>query len=218
MDNNSAHVMQVDIVSSSNRDITIAALYRPSMEYFLPSIIGCFVVSDDWNEKALSELQETVGADFLVGIQTKEHSSKHLFEHMDIVKTTIKCQPDQVDNIIQLLDIYSSRYVICLNLYDIKSLFECSKSFKFIQTGTMDNSEPCSIQAATQELVSQIPSVDLIKGIFVNPESNESLALDDYAYISNVVESACDSSDIYYSQSTVDAPSHYCLRAIYAEP
>ena len=215
---NSAHAMQVDIVSSSNRDITIAALYRPSMEYFPPSIIGCFVVSDDWNEKALSELQETVGADFLVGIQTKEHSSKHLFEHMDIVKTTIKCQPDQVDNIIQLLDIYSSRYVICLNLYDIKSLFECSKSFKFIQTGTMDNSESCSIQAATQELVSQIPSADLIKGIFVNPESDESIALDDYAYISNAVESACDGADIYYSQSTVDSPNHCCLRALYAEP
>ena len=108
MDNNSAHAMQVDIVSSSNRDITIAALYRPNMEYFPPSIIGCFVVSDDWNKKALSELQETVGADFLVGLQTKENSSKHLFEHMDIVKTTIKCQPDQVDDIIQLLDIYSS--------------------------------------------------------------------------------------------------------------
>ena len=55
--------MQIDVVSSSNRDITVAALYRPNMEYFPPSIIGCFVVSDGWNEKALSELKEMVGAD-----------------------------------------------------------------------------------------------------------------------------------------------------------
>lgn len=216
MGNNSNQAMQIDIVSSSNRDITVAALYRPSMEYFLPSIIGCFVVSDGWNEKALSELKEMVGADLLVGIQTKEHGFKHLFEDMDIVKTTIKCQPDQVDDIIQLLDIYSSRYALCLNLYDIKSLFECSKSFKFIQTGTIDSSKSFSIQAATQELISQIPSTG-IKGIFVNPESNESLALDDYAYIANAVESACDGEDIYYSQSIIDVPNHCCLKALYAE-
>lgn len=218
MGNNSNHAMQIDVVSSSNRDITVAALYRPNMEYFPPSIIGCFVVSDGWNEKALSELKEMVGADLLVGIQTKEHGFKHLFEDTDIVKTTVKCQPDQVDDIIQLLDIYSSRYGICLNLYDIKSLFECSKSFKFIQAGTVGNSESCSIQTATQELVSQIPSANLIKGIFVNPESNESLALDDYAYISNAVESVCDGEDIYYNQSIVDVPNHCCLRALYAEP
>lgn len=35
------------------RKLSVAALYKPDQNYFLPTIIGCFIISDDWDEQVL---------------------------------------------------------------------------------------------------------------------------------------------------------------------
>lgn len=162
-------------------------------------------------------LKRKSGADFLVGIQTGNNAFQHLFDNLDIIKGIIKCQSNEVEDVIDLLDVYSSHYDVCLNACDIKSLFECSSPFKFIQTITTGKAESDLIETATQQLISQISSVGDIRGLFVNPESSESLALEDFAYISEAIESVYDGTEVYYSQSITNELNSFCLRAIYAE-
>lgn len=204
-------------VDSNWRELSVAMLYHPNMNYFSPSIIGYFIISDDWDEQALLVLKEKSGADFLVGLQTDDHEFEYLFENLDIIKGIVKCQPNEVEDAINLLDVYSPRYGICLNAYDIKSLFECSNSFKFIQTIATGSSESDLIETATQQLVSRLSSAGDIRGLFVNPESSESLALEDFAYISEAIESVYDGTEVYYSQSITNELNSFRLRAIYAE-
>ncbi|WP_201616044.1 hypothetical protein [Psychrobacter immobilis] len=194
-----------------------AVLYRPTMDYFPPSIIGYFVISDGWSEQTLLALKEKSGADFLVGIQTGNNEFQHLFENLDTIKGIVKCQPDQVKDVIKLLDVYSPRCVISLNVYDIKGLFESSNSFKFVQTIATGSSESDLLETAMQQLVSQLSSVGDIRGLFVNPESSKSLALKDFAYISEAIESIYDGTEVYYSQSITNELNSFCVRAIYAE-
>ena len=209
-----------DIIMRSNscEDYPIcAALYHPTMDYFPQSIIGYFVISDEWSEQTLLVLKEKSGADFLVGIQTGNNEFQHLFENLDIIKGVIKCQPNEVEDIINLLDVYSPRYVILLNVYDIKGLFESSNSFRFVQTIATGNAESGLIETAILQLVSQLSSIGDIRGLFVNPESSESLALKDFAYISEAIESIYDGTEVYYSQSITNKINSFCVRAIYAE-
>jgi len=203
--------------TSDWREISVAALYQPDMDYFAPSIIGYFMTSDDWNEQTLLALKENAGADFLVGIKTDEHECKYLFNHLHIIKGVIKCHSDQVEDVIKLLDVYSPRYGICLNAYDIKSLFECSHSFRFIQTIATGDPDSDLIGKATQHLVNKLPSATNIKGIFVNPECSQSLSLDEWSHISNAIESFYDGTELYYSQSFTDESMSFRLRAMYAE-
>lgn len=200
------------------REISVAVLYQPNMAYFPPSIIGYFIISDDWDEKTLLALKEKVGADFLVGIQTGSNTFEHIFNHLDFIKAIVKCQANEVDDLINLLDVYSPRYGICLNAYDIKSLFECSNSFKFIQTSATDVSKSDLIKTTTQKLRSQLSSAEHMKGVFINPEYSESLSLDDFAYIDETIEASISiDAEIYYSQSITNDLNCFRLRAIYSE-
>ena len=199
------------------REVSVAALYRPNIDHFSPSIIGYFMTRDDWNEQTLLALKEKARADFLVGIQTDESECKYLFKHLDVIKGIIRCQPDDVEDVIKLLDVYSPRYHICLNAYDIKSLFECSHSFRFIQTIATGDCASGLIEKATQQLVCKLPSAANIKGIFVNPECSQSLSLDELSHISDAIESSYHGKELYYSQSFTDESMSFRLRAMYAE-
>ena len=216
-DNDSHHDLPQGNGESDWREISVAALYRPDMDHFAPSIIGYFITSDDWNEQKLLALKEKAEADFLIGIQIDEIECKYLFGHLDIIKGVIRCQPDEVEDILKLLDVYSPRYGICLNAYDMKSLFECSHSFRFIQTIAIGDTESDLIGRAIQQLVCKLPSAANIKGIFVNPECSQSLSLDELSHISDTIESSYHGTELYYSQSFTDESMSFRLRAIYAE-
>lgn len=161
-------------------------------------------------------LKKKAEVDFLVGIQTDKSEYKHLFKGLNVMKSVIKCQPNQVEDAIKLLDVYSPRYGTCLNAYDIKSLFECSKVFKFIQISATADSKADLTKIATQQLVSQLSSVGPIRGLFVNPESSAGVTLAGLAYISEVTESICNGTKGYYSSSSTHEPNCFRLRAIYA--
>ena len=204
------------------REISVAVLYRPNQEEFPSTVVGYFVISDDWNEQSLLELKDKVGADFLVALQTDSSDDKRYFEQLDIVNNVIKCQPSEVDNVIKLLDVYSPRYgLLCLNVYDIKNLFKCSYSFKYIQASATGNHTKLKLmKEATQQIVDQLLEAGDIKAIFVNAESDEAATLDEMHYISKSIEDILPSDSVkepYYGYSVCDQPDFFKLRAIYTE-
>jgi len=207
--------MKYQIDDSYRDDIPSALLYRQTMDHYPKSVIGCFIISDAWDEEALIELKEQSEAWFLVGLQIDDYD----FERLDIMEGVVRCQPDEVDNVIRILDVNSASTIIGIDVVDIKSLFEYGNSFQFIQASATGESISKSVKAATQQLVSQLVEARHAKGLLVTIESTESPSLDTLSYITEAIENSLSINDelIYYSSSVTDEADCFCLKAIYAE-
>ena len=206
--------MKYQIDDSYRDDIPSAVLYRQTMDHYPKSAIGCFIISDAWDEEALIELKEKSGAWFLVGLQIDDYD----FERLDIIEGVVRCQPNEVDNVIRILDVNSASTIIGIDVVDIKSLFEYGNSFQFIQASATGESISKSVKAATQQLVSQFIKARHAKRLLVTIESIESPSLEVFSYISEAVEALLSNDAyIYYSSRITDEPDCFCLKALYAE-
>lgn len=206
--------MKYQINDSYIDDIPSAVLYRQTMDHYHKSTIGCFVISDDWSEQALLDLKKKSESWFLVGLQIDDYD----FEHLDIIEGVIRCQPDEVNEVMRMLDVKSVSTLIGIDVVDIKSLFECGSLFQFIQVSATGNSISESVKAATQQLVSQLVAVHHAKGLLVTIESIESPSLDTLSYITEAVENSLfiDDEFVYYSSIMTDEPNCFLLKEIYA--
>ena len=130
----------------------------------------------------------------------------------------VRCQPDEVNNVIKLLDISSASTIIGIDVVDIRSLFDICNSFQFIQASATGKSESDLIKVTTHKLVNQLATVRNTKGVFIGMESVQSLPIEAFAYISEAVEELLsnDEVSIYYRSSMTDEINTFRLKMIYA--
>ncbi|KAA0915621.1 hypothetical protein [Psychrobacter sp. ANT_WB68] len=207
--------MKYQLDASHIDDIPSAVLYRRAMDHYPKSSIGCFVINDDWSEQALLDLKKKSEAWFLVGLQTNDHE----YEHLDMIEGIIRCQPDEVNDVIKLLDINSASTIIGIDVVDIKSLFDICNSFKFVQASATGEYESDLIKVAAHKLINKLEKVHNIKALFVGMCGIQSSPLETCSYISETVEALLSNDDvsIYYCSSMIDELSTFRLKAIYAE-
>jgi len=207
--------MKYQLDKSQINDLPCAALYRPNIDYFPLAIIACFIISDGWDVQALLELKEKAEADILVGLQTDDQDH----ESLDIIEAVIKCQLDEVNDVVELLDVKSASTIIGIDVADVKSLFECGSSFQFVQTSATGEPELDMVKTATHKLISLLAKAHNTKGLFVGMQSVQSLPLESLAYVTEAVEGLLsnDAASIYYSSSMSDEPNSFYLKAIYIE-
>ncbi|MGP5519002.1 hypothetical protein [Psychrobacter celer] len=207
--------MKYQLDKSKIDDIPCVALYRPNKGHYSPSVIACFIISDGWNEQALLELKEKAEADILVGLQTDNNE----YERLDIVEGIIRCQPNEVNDVVELLDVRSASTIIGIDVMDVISLFECGNLFQFTQVSATGEPESDLIKVATHKLVSQLAKAHDTKGIFVGMQSAQGLPLESMAYVTEAVEGLLSGDDtfIYYSSNSTDEPEFFRLNGIYAE-
>ena len=194
-------------------DTPNAFLCQRIMDRYPKSVIGCFIISEDWGEQALLELKEKSEAWFLVGLQINDMD----FDRLDIIEGIVRCQPEDVNQVVKLLNI-SPRGLIGIDVIDIKSLFEREKSYKFIQTHITSVFDTDMAKKAANELVGQFPKNLNIKGLLLGMESSESPSLDTTSYIVGFVEKNVMADDLYnyYCTSMSDERNSFRLRAMYA--
>lgn len=207
--------MKYQLDNSKIDSVPCVALYRPDKDHYSPSIIACFMINDGWNEQTLLALKEKVKADILVGLQTDDNK----YESLDIIEGVIRCQPDEVDDVIALLDVNSASTIIGIDVVDVISLFECGNLFQFVQVSAAGEPESDLIKVATHKIVSQLAKAHDTKGIFVGMQSPQSLPLESMAYVTEAVEELLSGDDtfIYYSSNSTDEPEFFRLNGIYAE-
>ena len=195
-------------------DTPDAFLYQRTMGNYPKSTIGCFIISDKWDEQALLELKEKSEAWFLVGLQINDMD----FDRLDIIEGIVRCQPEDVNQVVKLLNI-SPRGLIGIDVIDIKSLFERERSYKFIQTHITSVFDTDMAKKAANEIVSQLPKDPNIKGLLLGMESSESPSLDTISYIVAFIEKNVMADELYtyYCTSISNEPESFRLRAIYAE-
>ena len=207
--------MKYQIDDSYIDDIPSAVLYRQTMDHYPKSAIGCFITSDNWDEQALLDLKKKSEAWFLVGLQMDNSE----FERLDIIEGIIRCQPNEVNDVINLLNVKSASTLIGIDVVDLKILFEYGNSFQFIQASAPGESISKSVKAAAQQLVSQLIKARNAKRLLVTIESIESPSLDTLSYITEAIKNSLSINDefIYYSSRITDEPDCFCLKALYAE-
>ena len=207
--------MKYQIDDSYIDNLPSAVLYRQTMGHYPKSAIGCFIISDAWDEEALLELKEQSEAWFLVGLQMDNSE----FERLDIIEGIIRCQPSEVNDVIKLLNVKSASTLIGIDVVDLKILFECGSLFQFIQVSATGDSILNSVKAATQQLVSQLVEALHAKGLLVTIESTESPSLDTLSYITEAIGNSLSINDefIYYTSSVTDELDCFRLKALYAE-
>ena len=196
-------------------DTPNAFLYQRIMDRYPKSVIGCFIISEDWDEQALLELKEKSEAWFLVGLQIDDMD----FDRLDIIKGIVKCQPDEVKAVTDLLNVNAASTIIGIDIVDIKSLFECGNLFQFIQASAIGDSESDLVKVTTHKLVNQLSKAHHTKGLFIGMESVQSLPIEVFAYIADAVERLLPNigEDIYYRSSMTDEPNSFHLKAIYVD-
>ncbi|MBF2719688.1 hypothetical protein IP510_07325 [Psychrobacter sp. NG254] len=195
-------------------DTPNAFLYQRIMDRYPKSAIGCFIISEDWDEQALLELKKESEAWFLVGLQIDNSE----FEHLNIIEGIIRCQPDEVKDVTELLDVNAASTIIGIDVVDIKSLFECGNLFQFIQASATGESESDLIKVTTHKLVNQLSTARHTKGLFIGMESVQSLLMEAFAYVADAVEGFLSNigESIYYRSSMTDELNIFHLKAIYA--
>ena len=156
-------IMKYQLDNSQINDTPCAALYRSNTERFPPAIIGCFIMNDEWDERALFELKQKVKADILVGVQTDYHDHGSL----DIVEAVIKCQPDEIHDVVELHDVNAASTVIGIDVVDVINLPACGNAFQFVPASATVADELDMVKTATHKLVSQIEQAHDDKGVFV---------------------------------------------------
>ncbi|PKH65903.1 hypothetical protein CXF61_03995 [Psychrobacter sp. 4Dc] len=209
--------MKYQLDNSQIDDTPCAALYRSNIECFPPAIIGCLVMNDEWNEQALFELKQKIRADILVGVQTDNHDHDH--GSLDIVEAVIKCQPDEIKDVVELLDVNAASTIIGIDVVDVINLLECGNSFQFVHASATGDTELDMVKTATHKLTSQLKKAHDTKGIFVGMQSEQSLPIEAFAYIGDAVEGLLSNTGeyIYYRSSMTDEPNSFHLKAIYIE-
>lgn len=207
--------MKYQLDKSKVDDLPCVALYRPNIDHYSPSIIACFIMNDNWNEQTLLELKQKVEADILVGLQTDDRE----YESLDIIEVVIKCQLDEVNDVVELLDVTYASTIIGIDVADVKSLFEFGGSFQFVQTSATGEPESDMVKTATHKLISLLAKAHNTKGLFVGMQSVHALPLESMAYVTEAVEGLLsnDEAFIYLSSSMTDEPDCFRLKAVYAE-
>ena len=207
--------MKYQLDESYIDDTPNAFLYQRTMDRYPRSAIGCFIISEDWDEQALLELKEKSEAWFLVGLQIDDMD----FDRLDIIEGIVKCQPDEVKAVTELLNVNAASTIIGIDVVDIKSLFKCGNLFQFIQASAIGDSESDLIKVTAYEIVNQLSKARHTKGLFIGMESVQSLPIEVFAYIADAVERLVPNidEDIYYRSSMTDEPNSFHLKAIYAE-
>lgn len=208
-------MMKYQLDNSKIDSVPCVALYRPDKDHYSPSIIACFMINDGWNEQALLELKEKAEADILVGLQTDNNE----YERLDIVEGIIRCQPNEVNDVVELLDVRSASTIIGIDVADVISLFECGYSFQFVQASATGEHEFDMIKTATYKMIGLLTNARNTKGVLIGTQSVQSLPLEAFAYISDAIEGLLsnDNAFTYLSSSMTDEPNCFRLKAIYAE-
>lgn len=137
-----------------------------------------------------------------------------LIDTLDVIDSVIACQSDEVQQVITMFEALLSQG-LCINLYDIRSLF-CSKRLaQFVQATAIETFELERAERASHHIINQIPKDLSIKILMLGIRS-DSCSLEELASVATVTENNFDSEnmEIWYGLSSVNRPEYFWIGAI----
>jgi len=115
-----------------------AKLYKPDEIDNTPCAFACIITNDKWNEKSLLQLKDKTGCISLIGILTdsdKNDTSNKCLEVLNTVDGIVKCQPDEVQAVVELLGSDVDKGLFTSDAFDIKRLFDPCRQSRIYKLG-----------------------------------------------------------------------------------
>ena len=189
--------------------IACTALHTPLENNYGLSFYGFFLISDNWDEKALIDLKFKAAPEFLLGLQTTEQT----IDAFDVMDGVIICKPDEVQKIINMFKDIFCNDKVGIDFRDIRETINFAKPARFIQASALEMSESDKVLS---QIIDQIPEDITINAMMFQTESNRQFTFDEFKIVLDAIDKM-DIKDerIFYNTEVVDKTEHCWMGMIY---
>lgn len=189
--------------------IAFTSLYKPLENNYGLSRYGFFLISDNWDEKALIDLKFEAAPDFLLGLQTTEKS----INQFDVVDGIIICEPDEVQQVMEMFKPTFYEGYVSIDHADIEEALSFARPAKFIEVSALEMSK---LDKVFSQVIDRIPKDITIKAMMFHARSNREFTLDEFKIVSDTIDKMdIEDEHIFYSTEVVDKPEHCWMGIIY---
>ena len=199
-----------------------AKLYKPDGINDTPCAFACIVIDDKWNEKSLLQLKDKTGCISLIGILTdsdKNDTSNKCLEVLNTVDGIVKCQPDEVQAVVELLGSDVDKGLFTSDAFDIKRLFETEGVLNFIRVYPIkvQSTREKALKIVLDKVLEKLPKGKYFSSMVLDFHA-QNILIEELRYISDTIEPAINVNDSelsYQSTDTEDSDS-IGFRVVYA--
>lgn len=189
--------------------IAFTALYTPLENNYGLSRYEFFLISDDWDEKALIDLKFETAPDFLLGLQTTEQT----IDNFDVIDGIIVCQLDEVQQVMEMFKHTFYEGYVSIDHADIEEALSFARPAKFIQASALEMSKSGQV---FNQVIDQIPEDITIKAIIFHARSSREFTLDEFQIVDDTFSKMSVKDEyVFYNSKVVDKPEHCWMGMIY---
>lgn len=213
---------KIYVKNSQEQGYVRAKLYKPDIINDTPCAFACVIINEQWNENSLLALKDKTGCVSLIGILTdsgKDDISNKRLEVLNAVDGVVKCQPDEVQAVVELLNSKPSNGLLVLDAFDIKLLFEKEGIFEFAQVHPIkiESTREETLKIVVEKILEKLSNPPYFSSILIDFNAQDVL-IEDLGYICETIESTLpvDDPNLFYQATHANNPDYMGFRVIYA--
>lgn len=213
---------KIYVKNSQEQGYVRAKLYKPDIINDTPCAFACVIINEQWNENSLLALKDKTGCVSLIGILTdsgKDDISNKRLEVLNAVDGVVKCQPDEVQAVVELLNSKPSNGLLVLDAFDIKLLFEKEGIFEFAQVHPIkiESTREETLKIVVEKILEKLSNPAYFSSILIDFNAQDVL-IEDLGYICETIESTLSVGDpnLFYQATHANNPDYMGFRVIYA--
>ncbi|UNK06047.2 hypothetical protein MN210_04975 [Psychrobacter raelei] len=212
---------KVYIKNSQEQVYVRAKLYKPDIIDDTPCAFACVIIDEQWSEISLLDLKDKTGCVSLIGIWTdsdKDDTSNKRLEVLNTVDGVVKCQPDEVQAVVELLNSKPSNGLLALDAFDIKLLFEKEGIFEFTQVHPIkiESTREETLKIVVDKIIEKLSQPAYFGSILIDFNAQDVL-IEELGYICETIEStlSVDDHSLFYQATHANKPDCMGFRVIY---
>lgn len=214
---------QIYVSNSQDQGYVRAKLYKPDIIDDTPCAFACVIIDEQWNENSLLDLKDKTGCVSLIGILTdsgKGDTNNTYLEALNTVDGIVRCQPDEVQAVVESLNSKPSNGLLVLDAFDVKSLFEKEGIFEFAQIDPIkiESTREKTLKVVVEKIIEKLPQPAYFSSILLDFNAQDVL-IEDLGYICEMIESilSVDDPNLLYQATHANKPDHMGFRVIYSQ-
>ncbi|MCC3308261.1 hypothetical protein [Psychrobacter sanguinis] len=214
---------KVYVGNSYEQGYVRAKLYKPDIIDDTPCAFACVIINEQWNEKSLLDLKDKTGSVSLIGILNDSgqgDTNNTYLGALNTVDGVVKCQPDEVQAFVELLESKPSNGLLVLDAFDIKLLFEKEGIFEFAQVHPIkiESTREETLKIVVEKIIEKLSQPAYFSSILIDFNAQDVL-IEDLGYICETIEStlSIDDPNLFYQATHANKPDYMGFRVIYSQ-
>lgn len=214
---------KIYVKNSQEQGYVRAKLYNPNVIDDTPCAFACVIINDKWKKDSLLALKDKTGCVSLIGIliySGNEDTDNADLEIFNTVDGIVKCQSNEVQAVVELLESKPSNSLLVLDAFDIKLLFEKEGVFEFTQLGSIkvESTREETLKIVVERIIEKLPKHAYFNSILLDFNAQD-VVIEELGYICETIEStlSIDDRNVFYQTTHTKNPDHMGFRVIYSQ-